>query len=450
MKAGPGAGRSEDAASMATGDVSGNMERMCAALRSVRYAGAGADDFGARAAAGDPGVFLHALHHALLVFSRHVAGAILKCGYELHAKTDMRFVECVQKLLATEFSYRMTLTPRQFFSGGFAERKMMLVHDVVQLCRRRHNEMARKVQGRQLAARGRSAAAYRHSKLREVHNDTIRVRVAPAAGAEPPREQVVYHVGADGDGKLKRKAAAARIGAAGGPAAPAPARGVLVDEDDDDAGLLRSRSAAEVPRPHDKGAGPAAHAFGAATGDEEDGDDDEEEDLGFVRAPAADDDGGSGGAGPRGAPSAAPAADELVQREFLDRIRALMVHACGRLESKIEAVHGHTTEMERRLAARVTILEGRVKFLEHRRGLPVEANASLPPEPARARGVAALAKRAAAEGGAADARPTTPPARAAAPPVAARSTLPASLPTADFIAAVEENFRKARRIVSEI
>lgn len=454
---------------MATGDVNGNMERVRAALRSVRYPGANAEDFGTRAGAGDPGVFLHALHHTLLVFSRHVAASILKCGYELHAKTDMRFMECVQKLLASEFSYRMSLTPRQFFSNGFAERKMMLVHDVVQLCRRKHNEMARKVRGQQLMAKKESVAAFRHSKLSEVHNETIHVKVSAAGSASPAIEQEVYHVGPDGDGKLKRKSMGQNTGSS-------KAAHVAADRFHDSS-LLRSRSAADVPRPHAKGscprevvdedadAGQLRHGRRHDSSGDNDDDDERLYESEAVHASVGDDGDSWAARDPAAAygndeepPCSRDAlADEMVRLEFLDRIRGVLVQACGSLETKIEAVHGHTNDMDRRLAARLTLLEGRIKFLEHKRGLPIERSAcSLPLEKEVGRlqttGLAHSAEREVF-----DDQPFTPPIRehesihaSRAAPFAAHSKLPTTLPTSDFIAAVEENFRKARKMVSEM
>ena len=129
---------------MATGDIRGNLNRLKRALHSVRYPENEIDE--SLASRGDPAVFLPMLHHVLLKFSRHVAGQILRSGYELYAKTDVRFVETVQKLLSSEFGYRMSLTAKQFFSQGFAERKMIMVHDVIQICRQRHNEVAKAMQ----------------------------------------------------------------------------------------------------------------------------------------------------------------------------------------------------------------------------------------------------------------------------------------------------------------
>lgn len=92
---------------------------------------------------------LPALHYALLGFSRHVTSSLSTAGHDLQAKSDSRFVENAWRALREEFSYNPALTPSQFLSPGFAERKLMLLHDAVELCKRRHNEHARERRARE-------------------------------------------------------------------------------------------------------------------------------------------------------------------------------------------------------------------------------------------------------------------------------------------------------------
>ncbi|KAH8958684.1 hypothetical protein BDL97_06G038500 [Sphagnum fallax] len=47
------------------------------------------------------------------------------------------------KLLRKEFDYRCPLTVAQIFAKGFAEKKFLFVHDVIQMCKRKHNELLR-------------------------------------------------------------------------------------------------------------------------------------------------------------------------------------------------------------------------------------------------------------------------------------------------------------------
>lgn len=47
------------------------------------------------------------------------------------------------RLVRKEFNYNPVLLAKQFLSEGFAERKMLMVMDVVAACQRKHNELYR-------------------------------------------------------------------------------------------------------------------------------------------------------------------------------------------------------------------------------------------------------------------------------------------------------------------
>lgn len=51
--------------------------------------------------------------------------------------------EEVYKILRNEFNYRPSLNLTQFFNPGFAERKLILVCDLIKLCKRKHNEISK-------------------------------------------------------------------------------------------------------------------------------------------------------------------------------------------------------------------------------------------------------------------------------------------------------------------
>lgn len=120
-----------------TGDVRGNIERLKAELRKVQYPGPVDDKMLAN---GEPGAFLPMLHYALLSFSRTVARALLDRGFDLAGKSDLRFIEGVIRVLQDVFNYRPGLLPGQILTRGFAERKVILVHDIVVMCKKWHNE----------------------------------------------------------------------------------------------------------------------------------------------------------------------------------------------------------------------------------------------------------------------------------------------------------------------
>ncbi len=45
--------------------------------------------------------------------------------------------------MRNEFNYRPALNLSQFFTVGFAERKLILVCDLIKLCKRKHNELSK-------------------------------------------------------------------------------------------------------------------------------------------------------------------------------------------------------------------------------------------------------------------------------------------------------------------
>ncbi|KAL2652131.1 hypothetical protein R1flu_020259 [Riccia fluitans] len=114
---------------MATGDLRGNLERLRMQLLSISYPHP-FDVQGLKQ--GIPAVVLPLLHYALLGFSRHVARYLSASGYELYAKSDLRFMESALRFFRHEFNYRCALTIAQIFSRGYAERKMIFIHDVIQ------------------------------------------------------------------------------------------------------------------------------------------------------------------------------------------------------------------------------------------------------------------------------------------------------------------------------
>jgi hypothetical protein len=83
------------------------------------------------------------LHHLVLGFSRHVAREVKEGGFDLSAKSDLRFVEGAWRAFGDVLGLRPGLTPRQFLAGGFAERKVLLLTDVATRCVELHNDAVR-------------------------------------------------------------------------------------------------------------------------------------------------------------------------------------------------------------------------------------------------------------------------------------------------------------------
>ncbi|EOD08631.1 hypothetical protein EMIHUDRAFT_217370 [Emiliania huxleyi CCMP1516] len=92
---------------------------------------------------GDPSAYLRLLHFALLRCSTDVARWLAELGYELYAKSDARFVECVWRLMRQELGYRHALSTKQFLSAGFAERKLQLTIESLRLVSAKHADLGR-------------------------------------------------------------------------------------------------------------------------------------------------------------------------------------------------------------------------------------------------------------------------------------------------------------------
>ena len=134
---------------------------------------------------GDPAGFLPLLHFALLGISSELAQWVReRCGCDLSAKSDLRFVEIAWRLLRDHFGHRHKLTVQQLLSSsGFAELKVLLVLDVLRLCRAKANELRRTNPHHTCKATTPTSAA--GSVSRRASRLTPRATPSPTS---PPRE----------------------------------------------------------------------------------------------------------------------------------------------------------------------------------------------------------------------------------------------------------------------
>ena len=133
---------------MTTGDVKNNLRKLLAELKQIRYpeCNTNNDESVVRLditalASGVPQAFLPILHFAFLDYSYALANYLAERDYELYAKTDLRFIAVVYRILRDEFSFKPQLTKEQFLSLGFAERKIILVSTILKLCRDKHFQL---------------------------------------------------------------------------------------------------------------------------------------------------------------------------------------------------------------------------------------------------------------------------------------------------------------------
>ncbi|NXA47471.1 CEP44 protein, partial [Nothocercus julius] len=124
---------------MATGDLKGSLRKIEQGLRLLNYP---RDVDYTGLIKGDPAVFLPIISYSFTSFSTYIAELLVKCDVELAAKSDLRFIEAIYKLLRDLFQYKPILTKQQFLQFGFAERKMQIVCDIINFVMKKHKELS--------------------------------------------------------------------------------------------------------------------------------------------------------------------------------------------------------------------------------------------------------------------------------------------------------------------
>ncbi|NXH18116.1 CEP44 protein, partial [Bucco capensis] len=124
---------------MATGDLKGSLRKIEQGLRLLNYP---RDVDYTMLVKGDPAAFLPIISYSFTSFSTYIAELLVKCDVELTAKSDLRFIEAIYKLLRDQFQYKPILTKQQFLQFGFAERKMQIVCDIINCVVKKHKELS--------------------------------------------------------------------------------------------------------------------------------------------------------------------------------------------------------------------------------------------------------------------------------------------------------------------
>nr|XP_009674901.1 PREDICTED: centrosomal protein of 44 kDa isoform X2 [Struthio camelus australis] len=124
---------------MTTGDLKGSLRKIEQGLRLLNYP---RDVDYTGLIKGDPAVFLPIISYSFTSFSTYIAELLVKCDVELTAKSDLRFIEAIYKLLRDLFQYKPILTKQQFLQFGFAERKMQIVCDIISSVTKKHKELS--------------------------------------------------------------------------------------------------------------------------------------------------------------------------------------------------------------------------------------------------------------------------------------------------------------------
>uniref|UniRef100_A0AAZ3RV47 Centrosomal protein of 44 kDa n=1 Tax=Oncorhynchus tshawytscha TaxID=74940 RepID=A0AAZ3RV47_ONCTS len=92
---------------------------------------------------GDPSAFLPIVSYVFISYSPHLAEHLVGFGVELTGKNDLRFIECIYKVLRDLFHYKPVLTKQQFLQFGYAERKTCILCDVIAFALQKHKELSK-------------------------------------------------------------------------------------------------------------------------------------------------------------------------------------------------------------------------------------------------------------------------------------------------------------------
>ena len=123
---------------MATGDLKNNLRKFHTELRLINYV-CDLDIEGL--SIGRPSAFLPVLHFVLTEYSVELAQYFYSKDYEVLGKNDKNFLSVIYRIVRDEFDTKPPLTKEQFFTIGFAERKLQFATSLIQLCRKKGEGM---------------------------------------------------------------------------------------------------------------------------------------------------------------------------------------------------------------------------------------------------------------------------------------------------------------------
>ncbi|XP_040274614.1 centrosomal protein of 44 kDa isoform X2 [Bufo bufo] len=124
---------------MTTGDVKGVLRKLEQKLRLLNYP---RDVDYSGLVKGDPAAALPIISYTFTAYSTWIAEILVSLDIELSAKSDLRFIDAVYKVLRDVFHYKPVLTKQQFLQCGFSERRMQTVCDIIDCVVKKHKEIA--------------------------------------------------------------------------------------------------------------------------------------------------------------------------------------------------------------------------------------------------------------------------------------------------------------------
>ncbi|CAN2388705.1 Centrosomal protein [Pristimantis euphronides] len=124
---------------MTTGDLKGVIRKLEQKLRLLNYP---RDVDYSGLVKGDPAASLPIISYAFTGYSTYIAEILVSLDIELAAKSDLRFIDAVFKVLRDVFHFKPVLTKQQFLQSGFSERRMQTVCDIIDCVVKKHKEIA--------------------------------------------------------------------------------------------------------------------------------------------------------------------------------------------------------------------------------------------------------------------------------------------------------------------
>lgn len=123
---------------LSTGDVQNYLRKLQTELRFIKFRDVDYKSL----QTGNPCEFLKIYHYLFLDYNPLFAKTLLdKCNCDFYGKTDSHFIDSMYKVLRDYFSYKPPITKDQFFTTGFAERKLQMACDVITLVRQECKEI---------------------------------------------------------------------------------------------------------------------------------------------------------------------------------------------------------------------------------------------------------------------------------------------------------------------
>ena len=122
-----------------TGNIQNNVENLKKLLLLIKYPEQPDNKV---LTSGAPEVYLPILHYTLFNYSQQVAQFLSENKFDMFAKNDLDFINTSFKCLIKLFNYKPLLSSKQFFSDGFAEGKIILCVDVINIIRDKHKVLS--------------------------------------------------------------------------------------------------------------------------------------------------------------------------------------------------------------------------------------------------------------------------------------------------------------------